>query len=475
MAAARQGQSNAMLNSLITFVVLFIVATVAAIVCYVKLDEAKKIAENETRSRREIANDSEQRQVAAIIGRKDATVSYLGAAVVRYNQLYNAVTGRIPEEAMTLESANERLGLEIADFKSRLDDARYADMALMPMLRDLKAKRDAAVATQESIKSDIERIKADWSRDVEGFSAAEEKIVAEKNMFISQATQVQQSFEAMKNIATESVERTVSQLQQQIEGRTRELEAAKERLAELEADLRASEASRRRLEDQIEQIKPRPDIEVAAYKPDGKIVSVDSQVGIVYLDLGSNDHIYRGLTFAVYDRNAPIPEDGKGKAEIRIFDVRSEVSAARIISSDPRNPIIPDDIIVNLIWDRNTPNTFVVVGEFDLDGDGIIDDFGRDKVVHLIQSWGGIVTDTLDINTDFVVLGSEPQMRAKPTSAEVASDPLAMDKYEQDMEIIEQYREIKQKAAGLSIPVFNTERFKNLIGYNAEAIGDRPF
>ena len=132
-------------------------------------------------------------------------------------------------------------------------------------------------------------------------------------------------------------------------------------------------------------------------------------------------------------------------------------------------------MIVNLIWDRETPNTFVVAGEFDLDGDGAVDAFSRDNVIHLIQAWGGIVTERLDINTDFVVIGIEPENRAAPTSAQIASDPLAMENYEKDMEIIRQYREIKQKAAELSIPVFNTERFKNLIGYNAEASGDRPF
>ena len=473
--AARQGQGNAMLNSLITFVVLFIVATVVAIVCYVKLDEAHTVAGNEQRSRSEIANNNEQREISSIVGDKEPSESYFGAVISRYNELYSAVTGRMPEEGKSIASANERFFLELANFRSGFSGSRFADMAVFPLARELKSAHDAAVERAESLLVDKERIRSDWSRDVEGFSAAEERIVAEKNMFLSQATEVQQGFDAMKNIAKDSVERQISHLQSQINSRSQELEAAREQLARLGEQLNESEAARRKLEDQIEQIKPRPDIEVAAYKPDGKVVSVDSQAGIVYLDLGSNDRVYRGLTFAVYDRNAPIPEDGKGKAEIRIFDVRSEVSAARIISSNERNPIIPDDIIVNLIWDRDTPNTFVVAGEFDLDGDGTVDSFSRDNVVHLIQAWGGIVTERLDINTDFVVIGMAPEMRAAPTSREMAADPLAMERYERDMEIIRQYMEIKQRAAELSIPVFNTERFKNLIGYNAEAIGNRPF
>ncbi len=473
--AVRQGQSNAMLNSLITFVVLFIVATVAAIICYVKLDEARKIADNETRTRRELASDSEASRAAAIVGAKDSSMSHFGAILNGYNALYSTVTGRLPEEGKSIESANEEIGMAITNFKNSFEGGQFADAAILPMAMAMKSEYDAAKSQAVRLAADVEAMQEKWNRDVAGFSAAEEKIVGEKNMFIAQATAVQESVEQMKNVAAESVQRRIDQLQQQIDTKNAEIESCKQQSAELAASLKEADMSRNKLETQLEQIKPRPDIEVAAYKPDGKIVSVDLKLGIVYLDLGSNDHVYRGLTFAVYDRSAPMPEDGKGKAEIRVFDVRSEVSVARIVSQNERNPIIPDDIIVNLIWDKKSPNTFIVVGEFDLDGDGNIDLYGRDKVVSLINSWGGIVTETLDINTDFVVLGAQPELTVRPSEAQIAVDPMAMDRYNKAIEIANQYRAVMEKAAGLSIPVFNTERFKNLIGYNAEAKGDRPF
>jgi hypothetical protein len=475
MPAARQGQSNAMLNSLITFVVLFIVATVAAIIFYVKLDEAKTIAANETRSRREIATDAQQRQASAIVGEKQADESLFGTVVARYNELYELISGRLPEEDKSLDAATEQVAMAMTNFKNSFEDQNVADMAIMPIAVMLKNEYDAARQKVATLEADIEQIKRDWDREVEGFAAAEEKIVGEKNTFISQATEVQQSVDAMKSSAEESVERRINQLQQQIDSRNEELEEAREQVANLEAELKESRQARGKLESQIEDIKPRPDIEVAAYKPDGKVVSVDHQLGVVYLDLGSSDHVYRGLTFAVYDRSAPMPDDGRGKAEIRVFDVRSKVSVARIITTDENNPIIPDDIIVNLIWDKQTPNTFVVVGEFDLNGDGDIDPNGKEKVNHLIQSWGGIVTDDLDINTDFVVLGQEPEITMQPNGNDFEDDPMAKERYEQAVETAEKYKSIKDKAAGLSIPVFNTERFKNLIGYNAEVTGDQPF
>ena len=66
----------------------------------------------------------------------------------------------------------------------------------------------------------------------------------------------------------------------------------------------------------LRALVPAPDSDVPAYQPDGKVISIDSQTQIVHLNLGSNDRVYRGLTFSIYDKNMPIPKDGKGKAEM---------------------------------------------------------------------------------------------------------------------------------------------------------------
>ena len=64
-----------------------------------------------------------------------------------------------------------------------------------------------------------------------------------------------------------------------------------------------------------------------------------------------------------------IPEDGKGKAEIEVFNVTKRIAAAKINRSSVKNPIVPEDIVANLIWDSQTSNRFVVVGDFDFDRD----------------------------------------------------------------------------------------------------------
>jgi hypothetical protein len=168
----------------------------------------------------------------------------------------------------------------------------------------------------------------------------------------------------------------------------------------------------------------------------------------------------------------PIPKDGKGKAEIEVFNVGKNISTARIISPNPKRPIIVDDIVANLIWDSDKTNVFVVAGEFDLNGDGNIDDEAADKIKALIKKWGGKVADEISIDTDFLVLGTIPTILKKPTFEQTEVDPMAMEKYEASLKKLTSYKEIQERAQKLSIPVFNLEKFLYFIGY--KTLSARP-
>jgi NAD-dependent DNA ligase len=216
----------------------------------------------------------------------------------------------------------------------------------------------------------------------------------------------------------------------------------------------------------LEAIKPKPDQEAQAYEPDAQIVRIDSQNGIVYLDAGIKDHVYRGLTFAIYDRNKPIPENGEGKAEIEVFQVSEQVSAARIVKSNTKDPVAKEDIVANLIWDRNTPNQFVVAGAFDFNNDGLIDADGAQRIAELIERYGGTVADTITVDTDFLIVGVEPASLRRPTQQEMDIDPMAQQRYEMSAKKIEAYDQLLGKAGSLGIPVFNQKRFLYLIGYD---------
>ena len=222
-------------------------------------------------------------------------------------------------------------------------------------------------------------------------------------------------------------------------------------------------------QNELEKLVPPPDSEAPAFKADSKILLVDYQSRIVHLNIGSNDHVYRGLTFSVYEKNAPIPRDGKGKAEIEVFNIEKNISAARIIHSQRGKSIVVDDIVANLIWDSDRVNTFAVSGQFDLNNDGNIDYGGVDKIKALIERWGGQVSDAVSINTDFVILGEAPRVRRKPTFEEMEIYPTAMEEYEASVQRLADYNKVQQRTQDLSIPIFNTERFLYFIGYKTQS------
>jgi len=196
---------------------------------------------------------------------------------------------------------------------------------------------------------------------------------------------------------------------------------------------------------------------------------VDDSAKVVHLNIGRDDRVYPGLTFSVYDKNMPIPKDGKGKAEIEVYSVQKNTSVARILKSEIKRPIILDDNIANLIWDSDKTNVFAVEGKFDLNGDGKIEEDAVDKIKVLIGKWGGKVANSISIETDFLVLGNPPSILRRPTVTELEMDPMATERYETSRQKLTRYMEIQNQAQALLIPVFNYERFLFFIGYKTQS------
>ena len=87
----------------------------------------------------------------------------------------------------------------------------------------------------------------------------------------------------------------------------------------------------------------------------------------------------------------------------------------------------------------------------------------------LVEKWGGRVGDDVTVKTDFIILGSLPQIRRKPTFEAMEIDPMAMDKYNDSLEKLSHYKKVRNEARDLSIPVFNIDRFLDFIGYKTQS------
>jgi hypothetical protein len=285
----------------------------------------------------------------------------------------------------------------------------------------------------------------------------------------AKAQQIQTSYDELEALMKKS---TTDQVQLLLD----DLEKARVRIEELTFSLSETEAKYKVASDMLKDARAklatvtgRPDVEPQIREADGNIIMLDEVSKVVHLDIGKADRVYPGLTFGVYDRNVPIPSDGKGKAEVQVFNVDENISVAKIVSSDIKNPILNGDIVANLVWSTDQVNLFVVSGEFDLDGDGLNDYESDRKIKGLIEMWGGKVQPQVTVNTSFIVLGTPPRVLPRPTYDEISIDPLAMEKYENSLKSLEQYKTVKEQAEKLQIPLLNYERFLYLIGYKNEA------
>jgi hypothetical protein len=194
---------------------------------------------------------------------------------------------------------------------------------------------------------------------------------------------------------------------------------------------------------------------------DGKVLKVQAEQNVCYIDLGEKDHITPGLTFSIYSSAGGVPEDGKGKAKIVVKNVFANTSECRIVESAKDDPIVDGDLIGNIIYSPTRNYNFVVEGDFDLYNTDKPDAAGTREVRTMIERFGGKLSDNVSVDTDFVVMGVEPERPAKPGADAPASD---WQIYKDKIAKYEHYKNVKSTAVSLQIPVLNTNRFIALTG-----------
>ncbi len=470
MPPRKRNQSNAMLYTLIAFIGLFIIATTCAVIFYVKTEDLKTREAAAIRARDELAIPREQQQLGTIVGTKQAQ-SWLGTMVQHFDDSIKLVTGSAPRSDVP---ADVKLAQAMAKVQATLAlTADYVDLSgadpnttgLTYVIESLKTELDkaaAATAAQKTAYDDLLRMHEDMQQ---AMKQQEQYLLAEKDRLQQEVDKARQDYKDLKAQLQQTNDQWIQRHQEQLAKEQAAVDRLNDQIAAKQAELDLITEKLKRAQLQVAKIQPPPDSNAPAMAADGEIILYDYVSKVVHINKGSDDRVYRGLTFAVHDKNAPIRPDGKGKAEIEVFDVGKNFSTARVVSSDPRKPILEGDLISNLIWDSAKRNVFVIAGQFDIDNDGSIDADAHAKVKALVEKWGGKVQDEVTADTDFVVLGKLPPLRKKPTFEEIEIDPQANQKYQQSVRDRENYQKIQEQAKALWIPVFTYDRFLYFTGY----------
>ena len=205
---------------------------------------------------------------------------------------------------------------------------------------------------------------------------------------------------------------------------------------------------------------------------DGKIIRAAGK-DVCYINIGRGKQISPGLTFEVYDRATgvpPIPPNTSGddhlpvgKASIEVTSIGEESSECRVVHLEPGAVLAEGDVIANLVYDPNVKFKFFVYGNFDMGQVGRPNAGDADVIRRLITQWGGSLTDRIDVDTDFVVLGAEPQL---PTyTREELGEPANVKRLADAQLEVDKYSSFRQTAVDYHIPILNQNRFLYYVGF----------
>jgi len=312
-------------------------------------------------------------------------------------------------------------------------------------------EKDRVIQQKSEELANKSRLVETVTKDLEGkIAALNDKL----GSLDSRLTSAHEKYQKDLDQAREEWQRQRDELNKNIVVKTREitkLQREKDKMKQQIAELRR----------RIRQAQPRGDPMKVARTPDGKVMRVVQDQEFCYISLGSKDHVTPGLTFTVYPPTG-IPEDGKGKASIVVADVGQDTSGCRIVRQDRDNPIIEGDLVANLAFDPARTYTFVIEGAFDLHGKGRATPEGAAEARVLIKQFGGKVDTEVSIDTDFLILGTEP---SRPTQPPEGAPPQVWQAYRDQLKVYERFNETMADAQNLQVPILNTNKFLAFIGY----------
>ncbi|MFW6133224.1 MAG: BRCT domain-containing protein [Planctomycetota bacterium] len=263
-----------------------------------------------------------------------------------------------------------------------------------------------------------------------------------------------------KNTRIEDLETVLEETQAGLESAEAELTEVQARVQEQQRLIAELKRDRRQrdFERTLERIRTRPD---------GQVIRVAPDQNLCYINLGLEQGINVGTTFAVHPaKGISVPPKSKGKIEV--IRANPDTSACRILEQSADDPIVQNDFVANIAFDATREYTFVVAGQFDLYGSGRPSPSDRREIVALIERFGGKVVDEVDVNVDYAVLGQRPELPERPET------PEEEERFRHIQKQIERYRTVKKQAQELDAWILNTNRFLDLVGYPPTRTVQRP-
>jgi multidrug efflux pump subunit AcrA (membrane-fusion protein) len=471
---APASRSGALITWLVVFVLLWVTGTICAVYYYVDGNKAREDLDNVTKQYSEILPKSE-------INSDDINTIKNKRNDPEYNGIMSVVD-ILKKERDDLAMKIDSSGSSDSAIKAATDtlataaaQAKKADVASLPpyLTQAVQTLTQALVARKteiDSLNAQLKRAQdaaTQAAKQMQANQATLTKALADARTETQQASSTLESDRSAKDEQMKKMIADSETTQKQAQDQLSQAQSAMADLTSKNADLQ------RRLNQALEKLgaKRSNTADAVVRQADGSIVHAPGN-GSVYINLGSGDQISPGLTFQVYDAAEGVPSIGdpsnddnlpRGKGSIEVVRVGAGSSECRIIHQEPGVPMHEGDLIANLVYDKNTKYRFYVSGDFDTDQNGVATPQEGEVIKRLVTQWGGKVVDKIDANTDFVVLGQEPQLIS--LSKDDANDPIKQAEAQNAQVKYDTYEDLKRQAIEYHIPILNQNRFLYFVGY----------
>lgn len=470
MPAGKRQQSNTVLYTLILFVGLFIVSGVLAVVFYTKAEDNRSQAAALEQTISDLATTSEQNRLASLVGAKSGT--YLATLLGYHDGATAVILGKPVEDTssevkfdQTKKKTLEAVRIAQAHITRETIDP---NTGLVPIIAKLDEVLNNLKSENENLNTQLKDLQARVDSTVAAAREQEQTLAAEKDQFHQASMKVSQDYDQMKAQWQQTADERVDTVQTRLDEERAIGRRLNQNLLRTEAELAQTKGEMAQAKAEVRAIAPDPNRALEAFQPDGRLILVDDFAGVVHINLGTNDRVYRGLTFSIFDKGTLVRKGGKAKGEVEVYELADDYCRARVIKSNPKNPVALNDMAVNLIWDADKPKGFVLTGDFDLDKNGAVDADAADRITALMQKWGGVVSQDVSIDTDAVVIGSQPKVPPKPTLEDLELDPLAEERFNAAQAKLARFQAVEKRAVDLMIPIYKYDQFLYLIGYTSQ-------
>ncbi len=457
---------------LIIFVVLFLASTTGLVLLFVHQEDLKLQATRATDLFEQyvgtrLKNSGKLEPYKTMGESAKPKQTAVEALLADRDRLAQMVTG---SAVSTSKEAADKINAMVKNLPSSIAPVvkQVAQSDLVGAIQQAVTALQAQAQQINDLKNQIAQIQARNDTITKGYQELEQKFQSNVQKFLGQLKNLQRLVNSYKAQYTQQLQTIKSQVSAELRTQLTKMEKDFNRNINdlrdiIKRNLTLLIASTRELGPVELRTTASLNVDDLTKRTDGAVLDISDQV--VYISLGKQQGVQPGLRFVVISATQKGQVKPPIKAVLEVTDVSDITSECRIVSSLDDNPILKGDLILNLIYDRELRLKIFILGEFDLNKDGIIDPAGRQRIEEIVTRARGTILPQLSPAVNFVILGVPGE---EPVSPGLGASTEAMKEYKRKLQRFRQYNDLKDQIQALNIPVITPELFMKYTGYETK-------